>query len=143
LRKCIALAGLALLGAVGLSGCSLAVPTDPCVIEMAGQQIDVCQEPDTGPTDSIEVLITYYTCEDGFCGSTASGTRVHPGTASCDPAWMGRSFVIVNDPNELTYSCENTGGAVRGNHVDIWFATHREGRQLIAAAGERATIEFR
>lgn len=89
------------------------------------------------------VRLTYYTCEDGFCGKTASGTTVHAGTAACDPGWMGRSFVIEGDPAPLTYTCEDTGGSVSGNHVDIWFATHAEGRRLIDALGTSATIEFR
>jgi 3D (Asp-Asp-Asp) domain-containing protein len=94
-------------------------------------------------TERATVALTYYTCEDGFCGSTANGTTVHPGTAACDRSWMGRKFIILGDPSGRTYTCEDTGGAVNGNHVDIWFATHAEGRALIRSVGTTATSEFR
>lgn len=82
------------------------------------------------------VLITFYYCHKtveksddggGYCGNTASGIPVHPGSAACPRSWMGRSFTIPIDPNLLTYKCEDVGGGVTGNHVDIWFDTNSEG----------------
>ncbi|MEX2236232.1 MAG: hypothetical protein WEB00_01665 [Dehalococcoidia bacterium] len=98
--------------------------------------------PPEAPAETAQVAVTYYTCEDGFCGTTASGATVHPGTAACDSDWMGRSFTMHGDPYGMTYTCEDTGGGVHGNHVDIWFQTHAEGKALIDAVGTSATIEF-
>ena len=133
------LAGPAL---IALAGC-----TQPAATPGPASIVDQFQQPRAenvaARAETARVAVTYYTCEDGFCGSTASGTTVHPGTAACDRDWMGRRFVIHGDPYGLVYKCEDTGGAVHGNHVDIWFATHAEGRALIAAVGTTATIEFR
>jgi 3D (Asp-Asp-Asp) domain-containing protein len=140
--KCVLMAALAALSALVLAGWarSGAAVGPPSIVE-AFQQPSAQNAAFRAETAT--VALTYYTCEDGFCGSTASGTTVHLGTAACDRAWMGRRFVIHGDPRDLTYTCEDTGGAVNGNHVDIWFATHAEGRALIAAVGTTATIEFR
>ncbi|MPZ22337.1 MAG: hypothetical protein GEU28_02075 [Dehalococcoidia bacterium] len=152
--KSIAL-GVLLFSGILLAGCGMGAVASQCTTEFAGQTIDSCNSDNSGSDandqspvveaggHSVEVAVTYYTCEDGFCGTTASGTTVGPGTAACDPGWMGRSFVIYGDPNGRTYTCRDTGGAVSGNHVDIWFATHAEGQALIAAVGTTATIEFR
>jgi 3D (Asp-Asp-Asp) domain-containing protein len=83
-----------------------------------------------------EVLITFYYCQrtversddgGGYCGNTASGIPVHTGSAACPISWMGRSFTIQGEPTGQVYTCEDTGGAVNGNHVDIWFRTNGEG----------------
>lgn len=80
--------------------------------------------------------ITYYFCTPGtrgigdgggFCGGTASGTTVHPGTASCGRGLMGQRFRIVGDATVRTYVCEDTGGGVGATHRDLWFATSDEG----------------
>ena len=81
--------------------------------------------------------VTYYFCTassgpgqgdgGGFCGGTASGVIVHPGTASCASSLMGQRFRIAGDPTGQTYVCEDTGGGVGMHDRDIWFATSSEG----------------
>jgi 3D (Asp-Asp-Asp) domain-containing protein len=139
--KMLALALVFGLATIALAGCTQPAAVGPPSIVEQFQRPQA--ENAAYKAETARVSLTYYTCEDGFCGSTASGTTVHLGTAACDRGWMGRRFIIHGDPNNLTYTCEDTGGAVDGNHVDIWFPTHAEGRALIAAVGTTVTIEFR
>lgn len=73
------------------------------------------------PTEpSAPVRITHYYCigdlTGTYCGLTASGAPVAPGVAACDPARLGEVVQVDQD----TYRCLDTGGAVRGDHIDIW-----------------------
>ena len=103
--------------------------------------------PDPPPPDLRTVPITYYYCAPtdtgigdggGFCGTMSSGQVVHPGAASCDRAYRGQRFRVVGDPGDLVYTCLDTGGAVIGEHRDIWFATSGAGLawwKLVAPTG--------
>lgn len=72
-------------------------------------------------------LITIYCCIGDSTGAycpveegdraTKSGTSAQPGTVACDPARLGQFLRIGNEE----YQCLDTGDAVRGNHVDVWF----------------------
>ena len=79
--------------------------------------------PDAGT--QIQATVTAYAtgADGGAVGSyTASGTRVHWGTVAADwrvyPA--GTRLQIEGFPNDV-FTVEDTGGAVVGNVVDIWF----------------------
>ncbi|OGY24201.1 MAG: hypothetical protein A2172_01510 [Candidatus Woykebacteria bacterium RBG_13_40_15] len=84
-----------------------------------------------------EVWIAFYYCRKtvevlgddggGYCGNTKSGTPVRPGVAACPIEWLGREFTIVGDNSDQVYTCEDTGGAVTGNKVDIWVAENGKG----------------
>ena len=82
-------------------------------------------EPEPEPETTVEVTITYYYCEGtggdggGFCGHMANGEIVHAGAAACARSRLGERFRIVGDPT--VYTCKDTGGAVHGQHRDIWF----------------------
>ena len=84
-------------------------------------------EPEPAPEaeTTVEVTITYYYCEGtggdggGFCGHMANGEIVHAGAAACARSRLGERFRIVGDP--MVYTCKDTGGAVDGQHRDIWF----------------------
>jgi hypothetical protein len=95
--------------------------------------------------------ITYYYCErgsnpatwgdgGGFCGAMRSGTVVYAGAAACSAANFGQRFRIVGDPTGRAYVCEDTGGAVHGNHRDIWFRNSDEGARWYAQVGTHAEI---
>lgn len=88
------------------------------------------------PTPELESLgickITAYCIEDyphicnnGDASTTATGTKPTPGrTIAVDPSVIPYfSNVIVNGN---TYIAEDTGGNIKGNRVDIVFATHQE-----------------
>jgi hypothetical protein len=72
----------------------------------------------------------------------ANGARVHSGAAACARRYMGQQFRILNDPTARTYTCADTGSAVRGQHRDIWFATADEGRRWQLAVGSNGVIEI-
>lgn len=95
--------------------------------------------------------ITYYYCTPGtetrgigdgggFCGAMRSGKVVYAGAASCSAMHLGQRFRIVGDPTERTYTCEDTGGGVGGNHRDIWFANSDEGYAWRNQVGSWAEI---
>lgn len=67
-------------------------------------------------------------CNNGNSSRTATGTVPTVGrTVAVDPKVIPYgSEVIVNGH---TYIAEDCGGAIRGNRVDILFATHREALQ--------------
>ena len=105
------------------------------------------------PAPVLTVPVTYYYCTQtasygagdggGFCGAMRNGLVVHQGAASCDRANYGQRFRVVGDPNQLVYTCMDTGGRVSAEHRDIWFATSSEAvawRQQVAPAGY-ASIE--
>lgn len=86
--------------------------------------------------DTLEVLVTFYYCKrtidrpddgGGYCYDTKTGTPVHKGSAACQSSWSGRPFKIVGDKSNQVYTCDDTGGYVVGNQVDIWFYTNGEG----------------
>lgn len=87
-----------------------------------------------GPNEM--VLVTFYYCRrtvdkpddgGGYCGHTASGVAVHPGTAACASSKLHRQFVFADDPQNLIFTCEDTGSGVGNGHVDIWYMTSSEG----------------
>lgn len=96
------------------------------------------------------VTVSFYYCEEiasyssgdggGFCGLARNGTRVAPGMAACDVAYLGQRFQIEGDPTGRTYLCGDTGGAVRGLHRDIWFMSNRDGWHWQQSVGEQAFI---
>lgn len=64
-------------------------------------------------------------CNNGNASTTATGTKPTPGrTVAVDPRVIPYfSKVIIYGH---TYIAEDCGGAIKGNRVDIAFATHRE-----------------
>ena len=104
-------------------------------------------------TDQREATITYYYCQQGanpagigdgggWCGGMASGKTVYEGAASCAAAYMGQQFRILGDPTERTYTCEDTGGGVNGEHRDIFFQNSDDGYAWWLTVGNVATIEI-
>lgn len=81
-----------------------------------------------------ECKITYYCCEgyDHICGNgdglTATGAPVGPGIVAVDPSVIPLGSTVVIDGQE--YKAEDTGGAVRGLHVDICVPNHTEALRM-------------
>lgn len=64
-------------------------------------------------------------CNDGDATNTATSTVPTPGrTIAVDPTVIpyGSEVVIYGH----TYIAEDTGGAIKGNRIDILFETHQE-----------------
>ena len=75
--------------------------------------------------------ITHYCCEQyphicnaGAPYKTATGTQPHVGGCAVDPKVIPLgSFVKING---VVYHAEDTGGAIKGNRLDLVVATHNE-----------------
>lgn len=100
------------------------------------KQVPIVTEPTTVENKEIVSLGTYklsaycienypHICNDGDSTYTATGTRPTPGrTIAVDPDVIPYgSEVIINGH---TYIAEDCGGAIKGNRIDIVFATHQE-----------------
>lgn len=74
--------------------------------------------------------VTAYCCEpyEHICGTgdglTASGIPVSPGIVAVDPEVIPLGSTVVIDGKQ--YLAADTGGAVKGLHVDVCVSTHRE-----------------
>ncbi len=57
---------------------------------------------------------------------TRSGTRAEANiTAACDPKHLGKLVYISGIGTRF---CEDTGSAIKGNRVDIYFKSHKEAK---------------
>lgn len=67
-------------------------------------------------------------CSEGWGRHTCTGAVATAGhTIAVDPRVIPYgSKVMING---VVYTAEDRGGAVRGNHIDIFFNTHAETRQ--------------
>lgn len=64
-------------------------------------------------------------CNNGDATSTATGTKPTEGrTIAVDPRVIPYGTEVVI--NDHTYIAEDTGGAIKGNRIDICFASHDE-----------------
>lgn len=87
-----------------------------------------------------ECTITHYCCEkyQHICGTgtglTATGLPVTPGVVAVDPEVIPLGSTVIIDGQE--YLAADTGGAIKGNHVDIAVATHQEADALGVTTAE-------
>lgn len=91
------------------------------------------EEPPAPEYTKITVTATAYCPCKKCCGKsdgiTATGTKATAGrTIAVDPSIIPYGTEIII--NGHTYIAEDTGGAVKGNRVDIFFDTHEEARQF-------------
>lgn len=64
-------------------------------------------------------------CQEQWVGQTASGKRPQANhTIAVDPKVIPLGTRIIIDGQE--YIAEDTGGMIKGNKIDIFFATHEE-----------------
>ena len=81
-----------------------------------------------------ECTVTHYCCEpyEHVCGDgdglTATGIPVTSGVVAVDPEVIPLGSTVIIDGQ--AYLAADTGGAVRGSHVDIAVATHQEAEDL-------------
>lgn len=92
-----------------------------------------------------ECTITHYCCEkyQHICGTgtglTATGIPVAPGMVAVDPDVIPLGSTVIIDGQ--AYLAADTGGAVRGSHVDIAVATHQEALDLGTRTAEVWIVE--
>jgi hypothetical protein len=86
--------------------------------------------------------LTFYSCEEGFCGVTASGAQVGPGVAACSyNLAFGTQFRIVGDPTGSIWTCLDRGW-LSDTWVDVWFYSNAEGYAYTGMLGQYVTIEI-
>jgi 3D (Asp-Asp-Asp) domain-containing protein len=92
------------------------------------------------PLGSFTINASAYTAAADECGKsdgiTASGIKVHRGTLACPSSFPFGTKIEIDGMG--TFVCEDRGGAIKGNHVDIYVPTKKEAfsfgrRNLIAA----------
>lgn len=126
-------------------------PIDPPVGATAAETASTpVEEPEEAENERIEaallarahaiedVTVTHYDCCVECCGKddgiTASGVLATPGvTVAVDPSVipLGSDVLVDYGDGEIHYyRADDTGGAVKGNHIDLCVATHEEALQL-------------
>jgi 3D (Asp-Asp-Asp) domain-containing protein len=94
----------------------------------------------TYPEGEFTINASAYTAAADECGKsdgvTASGVEVKENeTIACPPQYPFGTKIKINGMG--TYVCEDRGGAIKGNHVDIYMETKKEafafGRQNLQA----------
>lgn len=68
---------------------------------------------------------------DEWYGITASGKKAKWGTVAVDREIikLGSKLIIDSFP-ETIFRAEDVGGAIKGNHIDVWFPSHQEAIQF-------------
>lgn len=85
-----------------------------------------------------DCTVTHYDCCVACCGKddgiTASGVQATPGvTAAVDPDVipLGSDVLVDYGDGEIHYyRADDTGGAVKGNHIDLCVGSHEEALQM-------------
>ena len=71
-----------------------------------------------------------YSCSEGYGRRTASGKLAKAGrTVAVDPRVIPLGTRLLIDGQE--YIAEDVGGAVKNNHIDIFFDSHRVAHQTL------------
>jgi len=86
---------------------------------------------------AVAVHVTFYSCPP-YCGDPAGQLPLAEGQAACDPAYMGRRFML----NGTEWVCNDTGGAVYGAHVDLFFWSEADGWAYLAAHGTEGALTW-
>jgi 3D (Asp-Asp-Asp) domain-containing protein len=80
------------------------------------------------PEGDFIINASAYTAAADECGKsdgiTASGVKVHRGTLACPPGYKFGTQVEIDGMG--TFTCEDRGGAIKGNHFDIYMPTKKE-----------------
>lgn len=76
----------------------------------------------TAGTRKFEAKVTGYASGYGGAGSfTSTGTRVRWGTVAVDPRYIPLGSLLTIEGLDGVFVAEDTGGAVGGATVDVWF----------------------
>jgi 3D (Asp-Asp-Asp) domain-containing protein len=80
------------------------------------------------PKGQFTINASAYTASADECnnnlGITSSGIKVHDGTIACPPEFPFGAKMKIEGYG--TYICEDRGGAIKGNHVDIYMENKSE-----------------
>ncbi len=140
----IFLSGLVILGLVGLFGKNSYFYKQPSSITNEEEQYSYvesgsyCTEEEEEAEleksgKKITINASAYTAAADECGKsdgiTASGNKVKENhTLACPPNYKFGTKIFIKDMGE--YVCEDRGGAIKGNHFDIYMKTKQEAFQF-------------
>ena len=85
----------------------------------------------------VAAYITFYSCPP-YCGDPSGPLSLDEGQAACDWSYMGRRFML----NGEEWICNDTGGLVRGNHVDLFFWDVNNGWAYLARYGTEGILTW-
>ena len=96
-------------------------PPAPAPTSQPSQPVSAPQRPSAAPGRRLTVIATAYSLP----GHTASGLPVGPGIVAVDPTVipMGTRMTI---PGYGEGVAADTGGAIKGNRIDVWFPTNAQ-----------------
>lgn len=117
---------------------SMEKPAIISAVELLGNEVDEVDEPAAPTSIGWFIVTAYCACEkccgktpdDPWYGITATGTRATEGrTVAVDPRVIPLGGTIYFEgPNGLVggYIAEDTGGAIKGNRIDLYFDSHED-----------------
>ena len=115
--------------------------TGPAPAKAGADAVEERAQPDLAADgtggQAVDVWITFYTCPP-YCGDPAGPLPLGEGQAACDPAYMGRRFAL----NGADYVCNDTGSAVWGAHVDLFFWSAADGWAYLARYGTSGMLTW-
>lgn len=79
-----------------------------------------------------EAPTTYIATAYSLRGKTASGSNTRKGIIAADPRVLplGTRVKVSNSTHSGIYVVADTGGAIKGNRIDIWLASNDEARRF-------------
>jgi 3D (Asp-Asp-Asp) domain-containing protein len=77
-------------------------------------------------------------------GRTRSGVRTAPGTMAADPRVLPLGTVVQVNAGKYSgvYTVHDTGGAIKGNRVDVWLPTNKEARRFGRRAIKLVVLQY-
>ena len=112
------------------SAMSTSTETPAAAAETAAPEPTPVQQVTPPGGEEVVVWVTFYSCPP-YCNHPAGPLPLAEGQAACDRAYMGWRFWL----NGREYVCNDTGSAVRGPHVDLFFWEEAVGWQYLKTYG--------
>ncbi len=77
-------------------------------------------------------------------GRTRSGTLTQEGTMAADPRVLPLGTVVQVNAGKYSgvYTVHDTGGAIKGNRVDVWLPTNKEARRFGRRAIKLVVLKY-
>jgi 3D (Asp-Asp-Asp) domain-containing protein len=109
----------------------------PILLSTTFTQSDISGSEQSGKWQSVQMKVTAYCPCSKCCGSssdgiTASNHRIEAGDtfAAADRKYpFGTKMIIPGYDNGRLVEVLDRGGAITGNHIDVFFPTHEQARQ--------------
>ena len=77
-------------------------------------------------------------------GRTRSGARTQQGTMAADPRVLPLGTVVQVNAGKYSgvYTVHDTGGAIKGNRVDVWLPSYKEARRFGRRAIKLVVLKY-